>query len=186
MVGSSGYCSGLFHLGGLLCGSSLSGWRASFPGGSARPQVLQVALNAGRHGAAGLRGAVQPRSVQPRVCQHRGLWWHFVLCRRNLLCPQIELSVWRSWKHPRPGIAWGCQPRASPSPTAASRPDSDERISLATASFGLPGYQAASPLSSGTWVNCWSASFAGAKASGSSLVLWKGTHVPAFSRPPRR
>lgn len=53
---------------------------------------------------------------------------------------------------------------ASPTPTAASRLDSTQRLSLTTASFGLPGYRAAAPLSSGTWGNCWSASFAGAMA----------------------
>lgn len=139
-------CSGLLPTPrGLLCGSSrsLASVELRLQGplqghGSCKWPSARGSM------APGLQGAVQPRVPPPRPV--------VALCALRALPPSAlpadRINArGKSRKHPRPGIARGCLPQAAPSPTAASRPDSDERISLATASFGLPGYRAASPLS---------------------------------------
>lgn len=144
-----------FHSLTTLSFVSMGPWKAT---------VLQVALNSRELGTPGLQGPwplVAPGALQAQPCRTR---------------PSDSVERIAKSRH-SPGLPVS----ASLPPTAASRLDSAERLSLTTASFGLPGYRAAAPLSSGTWGNCWSASFAGATASGSGLVLQRSMRGPASS-----
>lgn len=107
-----------------------------------------------------------------------GRSWPLAPCRLSPAGPgpQTALSALQ-----KVGTARGCLSRP---PYPPPRPPGSTLLNaflLTTASFGLPGYRAAAPLSSGTWGNCWSASFAGATASGSGLVLQRSMRGPVSS-----